>query len=599
MASGGESLSLFPFWRDLLDYQLGGFRRDLVAAISVALLALPQSVAYAFVAGLPPSAGVFSAIFGTIFIAAFGSSRRLVAGPTNAIAILIQSGTAEIIYTSYPNLTGPKKDLFAQEIVLILCLMVGCFQILAAVLKAGRITQFASRSVVVGYLSVVALTILITQCYPFFGIRSDPGHHPLIQRCLFLISNLSLLNIPTTLIAVGSLIFLIGFKKLIPKWPYAVVIFILAGWVVLFFNLSPETAAGSFDVEAGEPVERVTLLGDVGPLFTGFPSLDFPSFNWSLLGNLIPLAFAITLLSVLEATAIGRNYHKASDPPYSSNQEVLGLGIGNLLSSFLGAMPSSGSFSRTALNVSLRAGSRFAAVLSGMILLIFSLLFGFLVAKIPLGTIAALMMLVAFEMINFKNLLFCLRATRIDSLVVIFTFASGLFFNLDIALYIGVILSIVLYLRQAATPLLVEYSFNNIGKLRPIEQEDERLDPRICIVQAEGELFFGAADILEMKLRELSEGESIRIIIFQLFNTRSVDASICLVLKKLHRYMRSEGKVLLASGVNKEVWKVMRSAGLIGEMGEERFFKTNEQLPSEPTRSAYAFAKTLIELDHT
>ncbi|MFZ0565340.1 MAG: SulP family inorganic anion transporter, partial [Chlamydiales bacterium] len=343
-------ITLLPFWRDLKTYNLPSFRADILAAISVALMALPQAMAYAFVAGLPTSAGIWAAIFGTIFTASFGESRRLISGPTNMIAILIQSGTSEIIYTYYGRISGVELDVIALRVVLQLVLIIGIFQILAGGLRLGRLVQFTSRSVIVGYMAGAALAIAVTQLFPFFGIREMDGYHPIYQQGLYLFGYLPTLHLPTTLIAIGCLILLIVFYQTSEKVPAAAIMFIIAGGVVWLFNLSPENARGVFDINEGERVEKVTLLRDVGPIYSDLPKLAPPFFEIRIMTKLIPLAFAITLLSAIEATAIGRSYTSAREPPYNDNQELYGLGLSNVLSSFLGAMPSSGSFSRSALN---------------------------------------------------------------------------------------------------------------------------------------------------------------------------------------------------------------------------------------------------------
>ncbi len=439
----------------------------------------------------------------------------------------------------------------------------------------------------------VAFAIVITQLFPFFGIRQMDGYHPIYQQGLYLFGYLPTLHLPTTLVAIGCLTLLIILYRTSEKLPAAAIVFLIAGGVVALFNLSPKEGRGLFDITEGGRVEKVTLLEDVGPVYSDFPKLSAPFFNMRILTKIVPLAFAITLLSVIEATAIGRSYASAKDPPYNDNQELYGLGVSNTISSFLGAMPSSGSFSRSALNVATGAKTRFAAILSGVILFLFVITLGFLVTKIPIAALSALMLFTAYTMVNFKHLVICLKATHMDAFVVVVTFISSLLFTLDVALYVGVAVSIVLYLKQAAIPSLVEYSFNNVGKLRTLEVDEERPDPHICIVQVEGELFFGAADLLQTKLRQIAEDENLKVIILQLLNTRNVDASVCLALRLVHKYLKTTQRHFMLSGVSPEFWEVLQQSGLLKEIEEENCFPANEQLPSEPTRKAYALAKNL------
>ncbi|MCC5832934.1 MAG: SulP family inorganic anion transporter [Chlamydiales bacterium] len=589
-----QAIDPYPFWNDLKGYQFKFLRGDCVAALSVGLMALPQAMAYAFLAGLPTSMGVWSVVFGTIFTAAFGQSRFLVSGTTNIIAILIQSGTSEILHTYYPGIWGLERDILAKNIVVEIVLLIGVFQVLAGLLRLGRLTQFISRSVIIGYIAGAALAIAVTQLFPFFGIKEFEGYHPIYNKAWLLIGQLYHLHIPTTLLSIGCLFVLIFLYRLSQKIPGAAIVFILAGSFVALFNLAPENAKSAFEVAHGEAIERVTLVQDLGPVFQDFPRFAAPYFEFRLLANIIPLALAIALLSVIEATSLGRHYTSSKEPPYNDNQEIYGLGISNFLSAFFSAMPSSGSFSRSALNKAAGAHSRFSAMISGAFVFLFVATLGFLVNKIPIAALSALMIFTAYTMLNLKHFFICLRATRGDAFALLATLASSIFFTLDIALYIGVALSIVLYLKRAAVPFLVEYAFNNVGKLRPLEAEEERPDPRICIVQAEGELFFGAADLLQTKLRNISEDEEIKVVILQLLNTRYIDASICLALRQVLSYLNGTGRKLILSGVSDEVWKVLEESGLLRKIGEENVFRANEQLPSEPTRSAYKLAKESI-----
>jgi sulfate permease, SulP family len=577
-----DTIRLLPFLKEFHQYKWDYFRNDLFAALSVALLALPQAMAYAFVAELPPAVGIFSAIFGTIFTAAFGSSRYLISGPSNTIAILLQVGIAEILYTYYRGVSGAERDYLAMHIALQITVVVGIFQILAGLLKLGKVIQFASKSVVMGYTFGAALAIMITQVFPFLGIGEMAGFHPLYQQLWYFLSTIQQIHLSTAIIGISCLLLLIVLQRSWPKIPGAIIVFVLASFAVYFLGWANESS------------RSVVLLEDFGPIYSDLPSLSSPFFDLRIMNKILPLAFAIMLLGVLEATAIGKSLVGVHDASYSVNQEIFGLGVSNFASSFFGAMPSSGSFSRSALNYYCGAKTRFAAILSGVVLFIIVMALGFLVTKIPLTALSALMLYTAYTMVNFKHLYLCLKATKTDALVVLVTVISSLLFSLDVALYVGVVLSVVFYLKQSSTPYLIEYTFNKIGKLRAMETDDERLDQRIRIIHIEGELFFGAADLFQTTIRKVLEDEDIQVIILQIKNARHFDATACLALEQLYEYLKRTNRYLLASGVTPEVWKVLDDSGLIEEIGKEHFFLVNDQLPSESTRNAYAYAKTLL-----
>jgi len=591
------AVDFFPLAQDLKKYSLRLGAKDLLAALSVAFLALPQAMAYAFVAGVPTQVGIFSAIFGTIFSSAFGYSPYLITGPTTQTAILLQSGLAEIMATYYPSLTGVERTDQMVAVMLQLVVLIGVFQVLVGCMRLGRFTHFTSRSVLAGYSMGVAAAIFITQVFPFFGMASQSGNMPLYQRFWFFTQHLSLTHLPTLVLGIVCLLCFVITRHWSGKVPIPVIIFSLAAVAVAVLRLAPEEGLAMTNVMAGQAANKITLLQDLGPVYTDWPTLQWPAFEFRLVGICMPLAFAIALLGLLQATTIGRGYVRAQDPPYNDNQEIFALGVSNVACAFLGGMPSGGNHARSIFNYELGAKTRFAGIFSGVLLFTIVLFLGFLVTKIPLAALSALMLITAYQMLSFWEISLCLRATRSDAFVVLMTFLSCLCFTFDKALYIGVVLSVILYLKQAAIPALIEYTFTSTGKLRPLDWDDVRADNRIAILQAEGELFFGAADVLQTKLRLLSEDENLHIVILQLLNIRHLDASVCLALRHINKYLERTGRKLIISGVSNEVYKIFNRAGLTSKIGRDAIFVYNEQLPGEATRSAYAYAKSLLSSD--
>lgn len=582
-----------PFWKEIFEYKGRFFKRDIFAAIVVALTALPQSMAYAFLADLPTQSGIFAAIFGTMFTSAFGSSRYLVSGTSNLMAILIQSGMSEILSTFYPEILGAERDLLAMQLLTQIVFLIGVFQILSAFFKVGRAMQFASRAVILGYTAGAAFAILSNQLYPFFGIRSMGGYHPIYKEVWFFITHLSQIQILTTTIGIGSLLLLIIGRRLSPRTPSTIIVFILAGAGVYFlFHTNILTQLPQIFHQ------KVALISDLGFIKLDFSSWKIPIFHLDLLIKVVPLSFALALLSLLEATSIIRSYSVSKESKYNDNQQSFGLGVSNLFTSFIGAMPSSGSFSRTFLNYASGAKTRFASIFSGIFLAVVILFLKAFVLSIPLCALSALMVLTAYTMVNFRHLILCFRCSFQDGTVVFVTFCASLFFSLDVAFYIGVILSIVMYLKQAGQMRLTEYTFNQLGKLRPMDPSDERLDERICIVHVGGDLFFGAADPLLLQLKEISEEEGVSVIILQMINIQYIDASVCLAFIQVIQLLQKRKQTLLISGVSDYIFNVFIHTGFIEILGAKQLFRANEQIPSEPTKHAYAFAKKIAKLSN-
>lgn len=576
-----ERISLFPLAGRIKRYNLSSLQKDLFAGLNVALLALPQSLAYAFMANLPLSCGVFSAIFGTIFTAAFGASRTLISGPTNTSAILLLSGTSEILFTFFRDVQGIEREMLALSILTQTVLLVGVFQIIAGFLGLGRIIRFVSRPVVIGYILAAAFAIIINQLYPFFGIKRTVNGASGIQAMSFL-SHFIALHWPTTILSICTLSALVLLKKFFNKLPAAALVLFAATLGVILFQHYFSTSE-----------KEIEVVANLGQIYDSFPNFAFPFFDYYLMTKLFPFAFALTLLSVLEATTIGHSYHRIKRGPYYVNQEIYGLGVSNVFASFLALLPSSGSFSRSHLNYVSGGQTQFAAIFSGFIVLLGVFFFDFYFGKIPLGALSALMVVTAIGMVKGRELILCLRATSTDALVVIITFFASLIFSLEIAIYTGVIIAIIFFLRNSSFPDFVEYGFNNLGKLRPIEKNEVRDDESIAIIQPEGELFFASASALQSKLYQLSMEPNLKVVILQVINTRKIDASVCLSLKEAHSFFIQTSRVLLLAGVAPEVTKVLKQSGLFDLIGKHHIFFANDQLPGEPTREAYALAKNL------
>jgi len=589
-----DDITLSVLWKGFKSYGWDFFRNDMTAAISVALLSVPLSMAYALAAGLPPSVGLFAAIFGSIFAAALGSSRHLVVGPTNMIAILIQAGISEILYTYYRDSSGPERILLANQILIQLALVVGVLQLMAGIFKLGRLTQFVSRSVVLGYVVGTALALIITQLYYFLGINSVTQPESLYEKGKFLLLNISHLHWPTAVVGVGSVIVLLVCERINKKFPASVLILGLATLIISVFNLSPVDIDPLREEIAGASVSKLVLVRDFGEIETLLPPFDAPFFDLRVMNTLLPIAFAIALLGVLEATSIARSIAAQTGQVLSINQEIFALGTANFLSSFFGAMPSSGSFARSSLNYTSGAKTRFAAVLSGLFIACILYIIQPVVFQIPLAALAALLLVSAMRMMNVNEIKLCVKATGSDALVFGATTFSCVLFNVDIAFYIGVVLSIVFYLRKASMPRLDECIVDDTGQLKILIPGDEPSQKAVRIIHVEGELFFGAADLLQATVKSIAYDPDVRVIVLHLANAHHIDATACVALQQLHKYLQGTGRFLIASGLTKPVWQVLSHSGLAAELGPENLFLVNEQEPHESTKHAINWAETIL-----
>lgn len=594
-----DDISFSALKRDVFGYSWETFRCDSLAALTVALLTLPQAMAAALLAGLPLSSGLFAAIYSSILATMLGSSRQLVIGPSNAIAILVQAGTAEILYNHYRDLTGLERDMVALQILTQLTFLTGFLQLLAAGCKLGRLTQFVSYSVVIGYIVGTAFAMVITQMYVLLGINSMPGVHSLYERGIYLLSHWHTVHLPSAVIGLSCLLLLIFIRRLNKRIPAALICLICAGLGVYILKISnvSEFIDHFFAFGAHQSIQGIILVEDTGKLAAAFPRLELFFFNVSIMNELLPISFAIALLSVMESTSAAKSIAACSGQTLSVNQEIFGLGTGNLLSSFIGAMPISGSATRSSLNYSSGAKTRFASIMNSILVALLLSAFGFFIIKVPLTAFAAVLLITAANLVNAKQFLVCMKATTSDAFVLWMTILACLFFSLDMAFYIGVIISIILYLKKAAIPQLVEYDFDKTGELINLNLSPTHKEKNIRFIKVEGELFFGAADLFQSTLKSITEDDDkTKVIILQLKNARDIDATSCLALQQLNDYLKSTGRHLIACGIMPPLWEVLCDSGMVKSLGKENLFIFDERHPHQymlkALERAYSLAGT-------
>ncbi len=599
-----DELSLKAFQKDFERYSWNALRSDLIAGLAVAMLTLPQALAYSLVAGLPVSTGLYASIFSAIIVAFFGSSRHLIVGPSNAIAILVQGGISSTLFTYYRDVTGPAKEELALQILTQLVLLVGFIQILAAFLKLGRLTHFVSHTVIVGYISGVALALVINQLFPLLGMSVPLGVSSLYERSFYILTHLPAMHWPTALIGVTCFFFLIGLKRIDRKIPAGaimlVTVAILAYFLGYFFSYFEANDYQFLDWSMITSLAQdISVVGDTKG--DGFiPQWDWPYFDPGIMNNLLPVAFAIALLSVMEASSTAKSIAASSGQHLSTNQEIFGLGMGNFFSAFIGAMPVSGSPSRSALNYENGAKTRLSAVFNSLFVFLGLFAFGFLIRHIPVTAFAALLIVSAGNIVNFKQLFLCLKATRSDAFVLVLTLLACLFLSLDIAFYIGVAMSITLYLKKAAIPQLVEFTVDESGILHSVDHTQLHEPRKIRFIKVEGELFFGAADLFQSTLKSITEDDTTtRVIILQLKNARDIDATACLALQQLYDYLKSSGRHLIGCGITHQIWDVLSDSGMVELMGKNNLFIFDERHPQLSMQKAFLRAYDLLKVEAT
>lgn len=594
-----EDISLTPFKKDFEKYSMSSLKSDIFSGLTIAMLTVPQALAFALVAGLPVSTGIYASIFSAIIVALFGSSRHLIVGPSNAIAILIQGGLADIFFTYYRDVSGPEKEILVLQILTQLMLLVGVIQILAAFFKLGRLTHFVSYTVIIGYLLGVALALVINQIFPLLGMSVPANVSSLFEKTSYIITHLPSLHWPTAVIGITCFLTILGLRRMDKRLPAGAIMLSIVAICAYFFHHTYNYFVNhEYQFMNWTYFESlfsgVVVVGDTRDVSL-IPIVDWPYFNTTIMNHLLPVAFAIALLSVIEAISASKAIASNSGQPLATNQEIFGLGLGNFFSAFIGAMPVSGSASRSLVNYENGGKTRLSAIFSACSVALVLFAFGFLIQHIPIAAFAALLIVSSSNIVNFKQLFLCWKATRSDALVLLFTLFSCIFFSLDIAFYIGVIMSITLYLKKAAIPQLVEFRMDEDGILYRVDPEKPQEPRKIRLIKVQGELFFGAADLFQTTLKSLAEDDTTtRVIILQLKNARDIDATACLALQHLYTYLKNSGRYLIACGITPQIWDTLSDSGMIHLIGKPHLMLYDEKHPNASVQKAFSRAQELL-----
>lgn len=563
-----------PVVREMRGYNRNKLRRDLLAGATVALVSIPQAIGFALIAGLPPEMVIMSVVVGGFLAALFSTSHHLVFGPTNSISLLIASAVA----------TLPAVGLAAPELALALAFLIGLFQLGAGFAKLGKLTQFVSRSVVIGYGTAIGILLAASQLPHLVGAESTRGN--LFRSLEGTVQHVLSMEVNIYAVAIGVVtLLLFHLLEKLARWVPAeliglVLVALFTRWVGLD-SLGVKTIAGE------------GALAGALPSFIGMP---FGEASSAAIPALLSTALAISILGMLEAISIGKTLAARSGQSFNANQELMAMGVGNLGCSAFGAMPGSASFARSAANLQSGALTQVSALSSSLMVLGALFFVAPLINYLPIPALAAHLIRIGLKMINREQLRIAWRSTRSDAVVLAATMLAAFLFKLDAAIYIGLGLSLALFLKKASAPSLVEYGFNEQGQLAQLESAASRGQSTISIVHVEGELFFGAADLFQEEVRLRAEAEDIRVVILRMKNARHLDATSVMSLLQLRDALRKNGRHLLISGINPDVERVLRRSGAWTEIGAENIFPAEANLTMS-TKRALQRAKKLLAAD--
>ena len=541
---------LIPFLRWWPMVNRRSIKADLVAGLTGAIIVLPQGVAFAIIAGLPPEYGLYSAIVPAIIAALFGSSYHLISGPTTAISI--------VIFTSLSPLAPPSSAEYIQ-MALTLTFLAGLFQFGLGVARLGALVNFVSHSVVVGFTAGAAILIVTSQFSNILGIVAQKKHS-FIHIWADIISRFPETNFYVLSTGVFTLIIAVFFKLVKPGWPGMLIAMVGGSLMSLFMHGN----------EHG-----VRLLGS---LPTHLPPLSHPLITTAYLRQLAPPALAVAMLGLAEAVSIARSIATQSEQRIDSNQEFIGQGLSNIIGSFFSSYAASGSFTRTGVNYNAGAKTPMAAVYAAASLTIILLLIAPLTAYLPIASMAGILLLVAYNLIDKHHISSIIRTSKPEAGILIATFLATLFVELEFAIYVGIILSLLLYLNRTSHPHFVTLAPDPESKRRSfinIERRDLPECLQLKIIRIDGSIFFGAvnhiAEGLDYIVRQNPEQAHILIMGSGI---NFIDVAGCQMLNQEAHRLRVNGRQLYLCTLKGEVIEVMKRGGCIRIIGEENVFRS-------------------------
>jgi sulfate permease, SulP family len=564
-----------PFLGEIRRYSWAKFRADLIAGATVTLVSIPQAIGFSLILNLPPGPVIASVIIGGFVGALFFSSRHHVFGPTSSISLIV---AATIAANSGSGLTP-------LQLAGYLAFLIGIIQLLAGLLNFGEVTKFISRSVVVAYSTGIGVLLIASQLHNLLGYSVDAAQNfsENVWQALF---DLGTARVFPWAIGIGALTFFIFWvvRRIKPEWPEALIgLGLLAIGAKIFTHYHHGTA----------PFLMVRDEGALTAVIPSFADFHIGPRKIHLLPELAGTAIAISILGMLEAASITKGLAARSGQKIEPNQELVGMGAANIACALFGAVPGSSSFARSAVNYQSGARTQLSSMMSSVVVLAVLYFVTPIFNFIPVAALAAHLIRIGFKMINWHQIRISCRSTPSDLVVFVVTLGSCLFLKLDTAIYVGIGVSLVLFLRATSTPTLVEYAINESGNLAELSDPTQRPHPEISIIHVEGELFFGAADLFQEQVRLLAENQNIRVFILRMKNARHLDASTVMAMEMLHDYLIKTGRHLLISGSNPDVTRVLQNSGLLDQIGPENIFPA-EANPTVATRNALKRAKELL-----
>ncbi len=540
---------VFPFlqWGKRVNKKT--LKSDFIAGLTGAVIVLPQGVAFAMIAGMPPIYGLYTAMVTPIIAALFGSSYHLISGPTTAISI--------VVFSSISPHAAPTTEDFVQ-LTLILTFIAGIIQFALGLSRMGTLVNFVSHSVVIGFTAGAALLIATSQVKHIFGLEVARGLS-FQETWMTILHELGNTNLYILLIALATLLIAILIKKIAPRLPNLLLAMIMGSLLSILIE--------------GES-RGVTL---VGKLPSYLPPFSIPNITFESIQMLAPNAFAIALLGLIEAVAIARSIAAKTGQRIDGNQEFIGQGLSNIIGSMFSSYAGSGSFTRSGVNYQAGAKTPLAAIFAALILMASLLFIAPLTAWLPIPAMGGIILLVAYNLIDFHHIRQVFVASKREAIVLSITFLSTLLFDLEFAIYFGVLFSLIFYLQRTSKPTIVAMApdpSHSRRKFAAVRKENITECPQLKILSIEGSVFFGAVNHVGDRLAEEKLIYKHILIVCSGINLLDV-AGAELLVSEAKNLSGRRGQLYLSS-MNNKMKTLLKKGGYWDQIGDENIFDYKE-----------------------
>lgn len=530
---------VLPFLSWLKGYDTSKLYKDFIAGLTVAIILIPQVMAYAILAGLPPVYGLYAAFLGTAVAALWGSSRHLSTGPAALVSFLV--------LTALVPLAKPETPEFIS-LAIILALIIGLIQLLMGLFKLGFIMNFISHSVIAGFTTAAAIIIAATQIPSLFGFAVET-HEYVFLNFYEILLGVPRTNLLTMAIGLTSVLFIVTIKKKISKaFPIALIVIIVG--ILLSYAL---------DFEA----RGVAVIGEIDANVK-LPTI--PEIPAGKILDLLPSALIIAIIGFLEGYAISKAISLKSKQKIDINQELVGQGLGNIASSVFKGFPIAGSFSRTAVNYAAGAVTGFSSVFVSLFVLVTILFLTPLLHYLPKAILSAVVISALFDLIEFSKFRETFTLSGTDGIVITSTFIFSFLLKPDDAIFIGIVVSLVLFLRKTIVADVVELVFvMEEERFKTITFGNEiRLFPNILILRVDMSIFFANANKIVDQIQDLVErkGEGLEHIVINFSGVNYVDVSGCEILNEYFEELWEKGIKIYSMYRKKQVRDIMRRSGM-------------------------------------